>query len=103
MHAIKIFVMNGPLDVFANLLQKDRPETREMRERRMRVQRETYEVASIIEQSMARKKRSAHIGPYYCLEVLRALDAQGVEVEAIYRLQQVNRENNNVTGYILKW
>ena len=95
--------MNGSLDVFANLLQNVRTETPEMKQRRMRVQRETYEVATIIEQSIARRKNSAHIGPHYCLEVMRALTSQCDTVEAVYRLKQVNRETNLITGYILKW
>ena len=71
--------------------------------KRMRVQRETYEVAAILEQALARNKRTAHIGPHYSMEVMRALESQCTEVEPMYRLQQVNRQNNYLMGYLIKW
>ena len=95
--------MNGPVDVFAKLLQKVRPETREVREMRMRIQRETYEVVTLIEQAMTRGKNRVHIGPHYCLDVMRALALQCEDVEPVYRLKQTNREDNYLMGYVLKW
>lgn len=67
-----------------------------------RIERESDEIVAYIVEAKERGQSSVVIPDHYSLDTMRALNPY-CRVTAQYRLTQVNRKNNTVTGYLLEW